>query len=42
MEDVCICCGKELAIMERNRCECWECRERTSETYEEDLTDDEK
>lgn len=34
--DVCITCGKELAIMERNRTECWECRYRTTETYSEE------
>jgi hypothetical protein len=34
--EVCISCGKELAIMERNRCECWDCREKTNETYGED------
>lgn len=34
--DTCISCGKELAVMERNRCECWECRYRTVETYDEE------
>jgi len=34
--DVCISCGKELAIMERNRTECWECRYRSTESYSEE------
>jgi uncharacterized membrane protein len=34
--DCCISCGIELAIMERNRVECWECREATTESYSED------
>ena len=25
--DICISCGEELSIMERNRAECWECRD---------------
>lgn len=32
----CISCGVELCRMERNRCECWECRERTYEAYSEE------
>lgn len=34
--DRCISCGNELCKMERNRVECWECRERTCEAYEEE------
>lgn len=34
--DICISCGMELAIMERNRTECWECRETTTEAYAEE------
>jgi hypothetical protein len=34
--DVCISCGEELCIMERNRCECWDCRDTTTEAYTED------
>lgn len=34
--DTCISCGKELSTMERNRSECWECRDTTTEAYEED------
>jgi hypothetical protein len=34
--DVCISCGTELSIMERNRAECWECRDTTTEAYTED------
>jgi predicted RNA-binding Zn-ribbon protein involved in translation (DUF1610 family) len=33
--EICISCGEELAIMERNRTECWECRETTIEAYAE-------
>ncbi|TWD92431.1 hypothetical protein FB550_11862 [Neobacillus bataviensis] len=33
--DICIKCGEELAIMERNRVECWECRDSTIEAYAE-------
>jgi hypothetical protein len=37
----CISCGDELSKMERNRAECWECRERTYEAYdEEEVSDD--
>ncbi|WP_256218374.1 hypothetical protein [Bacillus sp. MUM 116] len=28
--DICISCGEELSIMERNRAECWECRDITN------------
>lgn len=31
----CITCGEELAIMERNRTECWECRDTSTEAYSE-------
>jgi hypothetical protein len=35
--DFCISCGTELSIMERNRAECWECRDtKTTEAYSED------
>ncbi len=34
--DVCISCGQELAIMERNRAECWECRDKATESYSDD------
>ncbi len=35
--DVCISCGMELSIMERNRAECWECRDKkTTEVYAEE------
>jgi hypothetical protein len=34
--DVCIACGNELSIMERNRSECWECRDMTAEAYAEE------
>ncbi|WP_217269690.1 hypothetical protein [Neobacillus endophyticus] len=37
MEDVCIYCGKELANMERNRAICWDCRDKMTETYDEEL-----
>lgn len=35
--DVCISCGEVLSIMERNRAECWQCRDtKTTEAYSED------
>jgi predicted amidophosphoribosyltransferase len=34
MTDVCVCCGCELAKMERNRSVCWECVDRMTETYD--------
>ncbi|MGG2092172.1 hypothetical protein AB1283_05515 [Bacillus sp. S13(2024)] len=34
--DRCVNCHEELAIMERNRSECWNCQERMSETYFDD------
>ncbi|MED3625420.1 hypothetical protein [Neobacillus thermocopriae] len=34
--DICISCGMELSIMERNRAECWDCRDSTTEAYAED------
>ncbi len=35
--DFCISCGTELSIMERNRAECWECRDtKTTEAYSEE------
>jgi hypothetical protein len=36
----CISCGEELSIMERNRCECWKCRDTTTEVYEEEILDE--
>lgn len=39
-KDLCISCGNELYIMERNRCECWECRDRITESYEEELVEE--
>ncbi|WP_283778963.1 hypothetical protein [Peribacillus frigoritolerans] len=38
--DVCISCGNELVIMERNRSECWECRDKTTESYEEEFVEE--
>lgn len=38
--DTCISCGNELAIMERNRSECWDCRDKVTETYEEEIIND--
>ncbi|TWD98528.1 hypothetical protein FB550_10934 [Neobacillus bataviensis] len=35
MTDLCICCGSHLAKMERNRCVCWECSDKSNESYEE-------
>ena len=37
--DVCITCGSELAVMERNRAECWDCLEKTVESYDEEMED---
>lgn len=34
--DNCIYCGNELSKMERNRSECWDCKDKTIESYEED------
>ena len=39
--DVCVHCGHELAIMERTRSECWDCRDKTSDTYTDDEEHDE-
>lgn len=39
-KDLCISCGNELSIMERNRCECWECRDRIIESYDEELVEE--
>ncbi len=39
--DECIHCGEELAIFERNRCECMNCRESFNPTYADDLIDGE-
>lgn len=35
--DVCVHCGLELAVMERTRSECWECRDKISCTYTDDV-----
>ncbi|WP_458412867.1 hypothetical protein ACNQFZ_18960 [Schinkia sp. CFF1] len=35
--DRCINCGEELSVIERNRCECLDCRERTTMAYSDDL-----
>lgn len=35
-KDCCVYCNQELAIMERNRSQCWGCQEKTSETYTDD------
>ena len=34
--DRCVHCHEVLAIMERNRSECWNCQEKMSETYSDD------
>ncbi len=34
--DVCISCGSELSKFERNRSECWECMDTTTEAYTEE------
>jgi DNA-directed RNA polymerase subunit RPC12/RpoP len=34
--DRCINCGEELSIIERNRSECLDCRDRTFVTHSED------
>lgn len=40
--DTCIHCQKELAIMERNRSECWDCREKQAvESYCDSFSEDE-
>ncbi|MEW9672516.1 hypothetical protein [Ammoniphilus sp. 3BR4] len=38
--DKCISCHQELAIWERNRCECLDCREKMIETYGDDSVED--
>lgn len=35
MSDKCVHCGEELIIWEKTRSECWNCRDLTTETYEE-------
>lgn len=37
MSDVCVFCGAELALMERNRTECWDCQDKISVTYSDDI-----
>ena len=34
--DCCVYCNEELAIMERNRSNCWSCQDKMSETYADD------
>lgn len=34
--DLCIYCGEELAVFERNRSECMNCRESFNPTYADD------
>jgi hypothetical protein len=34
--DFCISCGSELCKYERNRSECWECMDTTTEAYTEE------
>lgn len=34
--DYCINCGEVLSVIERNRSECFECRDRTSPTHSDD------
>jgi len=34
--DKCISCGEELSILEKNRSECWSCRDTTTESYGEE------
>lgn len=36
-KDFCVHCGDELAIMERNRSECWDCGDKISNTYSDDM-----
>jgi|GEM_PF-3443916 len=38
--DKCISCEKELAPWERNRAECLDCREKSFETYGDDLVEE--
>ncbi|WHZ05044.1 hypothetical protein QNH48_10675 [Neobacillus sp. YX16] len=39
--DCCVECHEELAIMERNRSNCWNCQDKISETYADDHIDEE-
>jgi hypothetical protein len=32
----CISCGIELSKMENNRSECWECMDKTNESYHDE------
>lgn len=34
--DCCVECNEELAIMERNRSNCWNCQDKITETYADD------
>ncbi|MEC1639515.1 hypothetical protein [Schinkia azotoformans] len=38
--DCCINCGEVLSVIERNRSECLDCRDRTSPTHSDDLTEE--
>lgn len=40
MPDFCVFCGAELALMERNRSECWDCQDKISVTYSDDILGD--
>jgi len=37
MAEICVNCGDELSLMEKNRSECWDCLDRISVTYADDL-----
>lgn len=36
MSDTCVYCGEELALMEKNRSECWVCQDKISLTASDD------
>lgn len=39
MPDFCVACGEELSLMEKNRSECWDCQDKISVTYSDDVYD---
>ncbi|MEW9669340.1 hypothetical protein [Ammoniphilus sp. 3BR4] len=39
MMDLCISCETELASFERNRTECFDCRDKACESYSDEDTD---
>ncbi|HJV45816.1 MAG TPA: hypothetical protein VJ824_08830 [Bacillota bacterium] len=41
MSEECVSCGEKLAIMERTRSECWDCRDKISPTYSDDELEEE-